>query len=169
MLNFIEYFENLYPEYDNRFYESVIFRFATKGGDKGRELETFRNARHFSNIYEIYIYAALIGIQCNYRLPWSERSVRRKFEEIKDWKQHPDLVKFLIMALLAKSDIDFNELEDMGQEEIKAKMRELKTLLEEYANGGFYIIQNKLQNDPFFFEDDYCFISLLQEDLSISI
>ena len=82
---------------------------------------------------------------------------------MKDWKQHPELVKFVELALLTKSNIDLNELEDMDEKEIRTELTHLRVLLEEYANSGFQILEQKIKENPSYFEDDYCFVNLLSD------
>lgn len=104
-------------------------------------------------------------MQQEHRVEWVQGTERRRFEEIKDWTQHRELSKFLEMALFAKSSIDLSKLDDMDEQELKSEMTGLKRLLEEYANGGFEILNRKIKENPTYFEDDYCFINLLCEIL----
>ena len=53
----------------------------------------------------------------------------------------------------------------MDDQELKTEMTGLKRLLEEYANGGFEILNRKLKENPTYFEDEYCFINLLSDDI----
>lgn len=67
------------------------------------------------------------------------------------------------MGVLAKSGLDFNELENMEEEKVEKKIVELRSLLEDYANGGFDIIRSKKDEDPsFFLQNENCFIDLLE-------
>jgi len=62
---------------------------------------------------------------------------------------------------LAKSDLDFNALEDMEENEVETELTKLKSLLEEYANGGFDLIRAKKEGEPSFFLNENCFLDLL--------
>jgi hypothetical protein len=163
MLDLLKQFEKRSPEYDNIYYEPIVFRFTVVGGDRGREDEKQARGKYFSNVYELYIYTALLGITKDRCVPLMEGITRRNFIKIDEWRQHPELVKFLEMALLTKSDIDFNALEDMTEDAIDAELTKLKKLLEGYANGGFEILANILQNNPSYFSDEYCFVNLLSD------
>ena len=67
------------------------------------------------------------------------------------------------MSIFAKSDIDFNELENKDDKEVEKGILNLRKLLEEYANGGFDKIRAKLESEPGFFDNnDNCFIDLLE-------
>jgi len=68
------------------------------------------------------------------------------------------------MGILAKSDIDFNELENMEEEKVEKQITELRSLLESFANGGFDIIRAKRESDPAFFDqNENCFLDLLDQ------
>lgn len=69
------------------------------------------------------------------------------------------------MGVLAKSGMDFNSLENEEEEKIEKKITELRSLLEDYANGGFDMIRAKRESDPAFFEqNENCFLDLLDID-----
>jgi hypothetical protein len=155
------------PEYDAS-HEDLIAKFTLlQGGRAGSATETtaWEQGKYFSTKYEIYMYAALLGLKSDYRLPLGGK--REKFIEIRSW-QPPELADYLIMGVLAKSDIDFNQLENKEDKEVEKDILSLRKLLEEYANGGFDKIRAKLEGEPSFFENnENCFIDML-DDLSLS-
>ena len=52
--------------------------------------------------------------------------------------------------------------QDMEEEEVEKELTKLRSLLEEYANGGFDLIRAKKEEDPAFFsENENCFLDLL--------
>jgi hypothetical protein len=67
------------------------------------------------------------------------------------------------MALIARSDLDLNEIENIEEAQVEGKLTELRKQLEEYANGGFDLIYTKVQEEPYFFENEYCFVEMLGE------
>lgn len=160
-MEFIKRFEDRAPVYAKMYREPIVNRFANVGG--GKETEMFERGKFFSNVYELYMYAAMLGLKKNYRLPLDEVETQ-KFIEIRDWKTSNELVRFIEMALIARSDLDLNELENMEEAQVEGKLTELRKLLEEYANGGFDLIYNKVQEEPHFFENDYCFVEMLDEN-----
>ena len=86
-----------------------------------------------------------------------------KFIPIKSWQPH-DLAEYVIMGILAKSDIDFNVFENKDDKEVEKEILHFKKLMEEYANGGFDKLRAKLESSPSFFENNAnCFIDLLDE------
>jgi hypothetical protein len=163
MFDILKRFETRSPEYDSVYYEPIVFRFAVVGGDKGQEEEKQKKGKFFSNVYELYMYAAVLGISTNSPVPFMQGAKRQSFIKMDEWKQHPELVKFLTMALLTKSKIDLNALENMDEKEIEEELTQLKKLLEEYANGGFELLHRKLKENSTYFQDDNCFINLLSD------
>src|ERR1700761_4263315 len=102
------------PEYDAA-HEDLITKFTLmQGGRAGTASDetAWEQGKYFSTKYEIYMYAALLGLKNNYRIPISKDAKKEKFIEIKHW-QPGDLADYLIMGILAKSDIDLNALEKM--------------------------------------------------------
>lgn len=153
------------PEYDAA-HEDLITKFTlVQGGRAGTATEStaWEQGKYFSTKYEIYMYAALLGLKNDYRLPFGTKSKKEKFIEIKFW-QPSDLADYVLMGVFAKSDIDFNELENKDDKEVEKDILNLRKLMEEYANGGFDKIRAKLESEPTFFENnDNCFIDLLEE------
>lgn len=151
------------PEYD-AIHESLITKFTlVQGGRAGTATEetAWEQGKYFSTKYEIYMYAALLGLKNDYPIPIGKDAQKEKFIEIRYW-QPPDLADYIIMGILAKADIDFNALENLEDAEIEKEILSLRKLLEEYANGGFDKIRAKMESDPTFFDNnDNCFIDLL--------
>jgi hypothetical protein len=106
------------------------------------------------------MYAALLGLKKDYRLPIPRGTEKQKFEIIENWK-HQDVVHYIIMGLIAKSDLDLNALEDMEEEEVEKEITKLRSLLEEYANGGFDLIRARKEEEPAYFLNENCFLDLL--------
>ena len=153
------------PEYDACHKEMIAKFTVGQGGRVGTTTEAtgYVQGKYFQFMYEIYIYASLIGMKRDYRLPIPQGAKKEKFIDINAWKPH-DLAEYVIMGVFAKSDIDFFELESKTDKEVEAEILKFRNLLEDYANGGFDIIRAKLESDPAFFEhNDNCFIDLLGE------
>jgi hypothetical protein len=151
------------PEYDAS-HEDIITKFTlVQGGRAGTagEATAWEQGKYFSTKYEIYMYAALLGLKNDYRVPLGANAKREKFIEIKSW-QPADLADYVIMSTFAKSDIDLNELERKEERDIDKDILSLRRLMEEYANGGFDKIRAKFESEPSFFDNnDNCFIDLL--------
>ena len=155
------------PEYDNQYYQMILDFTIEQGGKAGTstEEERWKQGKYFSTRYEMYMYAALLGLKRDYRIPIPYGTEKNKFLEMRSW--HPqDITDYIIMALLAKSGLDFNELEYLEEDKVETKIKELRSLLESYANGGFDIIRAKKELDPnYFLNNENCFIELLDEKI----
>lgn len=152
------------PEYDSRYYDMILNFTIEQGSGMGRasEEDRWKQGKYFSTRYEMYMYASLLGLKRDYNLPIASGTEKKKFIEIRSWQPY-DVADYVIMGVLAKSDIDFNQLEDLEEEEVEKEITALKSLLEEYANGGFDIIRAKMEGEPSFFLNDNCFLDLLDE------
>lgn len=152
------------PEYDASLEELISKFTVVQGGRAGiaSESASWEQGKYFTTKYEIYMFAILLGLRCNYRLPIVSKN-KNKFIEIKFWQPN-DLAEYVIMGVLAKSEIDFNQLENKDDMEVEREILNLKKLMEEYANGGFDKLRAKYEDSPSFFENnDNCFIDLLDE------
>jgi hypothetical protein len=163
-MEFLRKIKDRAPEYDS-VHENLIDRFTVgQGGRAGTATESsaWEQGKYFFTKYEIYMYAALLGLKSDYRLPLNSGNPKEKFIEIKYWQPN-DLAEYVIMSVIAKSDLDLNELENMEEKEIEKEILSLRKLLEEYANGGFDKIRAKIEEDSGFFENnENCFIDLLE-------
>ncbi|MXV38348.1 hypothetical protein GO491_06605 [Flavobacteriaceae bacterium Ap0902] len=117
----------------------------------------------FGPIYELYIYAMMIGIKNGSRLPLPSRNLTSDFLEIGKWKRESSLVDFLLMIILTKKDLlefEWNDLEEMSDDQLNKVTANIITLMEEYANAGLEYLENlfengELQNSHYMFIDLY--------------
>lgn len=159
-MKFIERFKDRSPRYPTKYYTKIVHPYAYVGG--GNKKNTFESGKYFSRVYEIYMYALSLGIRKSYKLPTNDVELT-SFREIRYWRP-VEVVDFIILSLLTKSNIDLNEIEDMEEIEVEKELTKLKKLMEEYAHGGFDLIQSEMQKDLHRFEnDDFVFIDLLDE------
>lgn len=160
MNNLIETLGGKDPLYSNQ-HRALIERFAIIGGN-AEDLKA-KTGRGFSNVYEFFMYAATVGMRKNYRLPLPEGNKNKfNFIQIQSWRP-TEIAHYLLMGVLDKSGIDFNGFEDMTNEQAFDVTTSLKIALEEYANGGFDMIQSKLKEDPYYFDNEYGFVLFLKE------
>ena len=162
-MEFLKRIKDRSPEYDSQYYNMILEFTIEQGGKAGTstEADRWKQGKYFSTRYEMYIYAALLGLKKDYKIPIAYGTEKSKFIDIKSWK-HQDVADYVMMAVLAKSGFDLNEIEEMEEEKIEKKITELKGLLEDYANGGFDIIRSKKESDPsYFLTNENCFIDLL--------
>ena len=153
------------PEYDSQYYQMILDFTIEQGGKAGTSTEEtkWKQGKYFSTRYEMYMYAALLGLKKDYKVPIAYGTEKNRFFEMRSW-QPQDVTEYIIMGVLAKSGLDFNELENMEEDKVERQITKLRSLIEEYANGGFDIIRSKREEEPSFFsQNDNCFIDLLSE------
>jgi hypothetical protein len=122
----------------------------------------------FGPIYELYIYAMMIGMKKKRRLPLPPRNLTSDFLEIGKWKRDSSLVDFLLMVVFTQTDdldIDWNELEDMEVDQLNKVISSVVNLIEEYANGGLEYLE-KLWEKGELDSSHYMFIDLYKDALA---
>ena len=149
---------NLKPRYLEK-HEDLIRRFAQFGG--GAEENRYDQGRAFSNVYEFYIYAFFLGLSKGVTAELSGDQKLRPFMEVKAWK-HSGLTKTLISCAIAESGFDMLRVQTYENDtEISAEIRLIRDSIEEFANGGFELIQKAVADDPDGAESDDFFVSML--------
>jgi hypothetical protein len=82
------------------------------------------------------------------------------FWEIENWKPQ-ELTDQLIACALAESDFDMVGVENLEETDISKEVRKLKVTIERYANGGFEIIQDAVEENPDEVANDDFFVKML--------
>lgn len=140
----------------------LIERFANKGRVKSDYVQ-------FGPVYQLFMYAVMLGFHRRERIPLPTASTERiEFVSIDRW-QPEGLVHYLLMLLIADSSIqneiglDFMTMEDLSEVEVQDIFKHLVRVMEEFANGGLGILNDRFETDPYFFSDPFAFPSLLKE------
>ena len=96
------------PEYDSQHYQMILDFTIEQGGKAGTSTndERWKQGKYFSTRYEMYIYAALLGLKRDYKLPIAYGTETNKFIEIRSWQPH-DIADYIIMGVISKSNFDF--------------------------------------------------------------
>mgnify|MGYP006077380997 FL=1 len=137
----------------------IIKAFANKGKSKSEYSQ-------FGPIYELYIYAFILGIKKKMHLPLPTRNLTTDFFEIGKWKSGSSLVDFLLMILFTHCDeigFNWNELEDMDEKELNNTVNNIITCIESYANGGLEFLQTEYEQNNLI-NSSYLFVDLLAEN-----
>jgi hypothetical protein len=152
------------PEYDSQYYDMILDFTIEQGGKAGTstEIDRWKQGKYFSTRYEMYMYAALLGLKKDYKVPIAYGTKKEKFIEMRAW-QPQDITDYVIMSVITKTDFNFNEFENWEEEKVEKKLTELKGILEDYANGGFDLIRSKKESEPnYFLQNENCFLDLLE-------
>lgn len=157
----IEKLKKRKPRFHKSHQENILDRFSRKFG--GSEKDKFEKGKFFSNNYECYIFATMLGIKNNYKIPFDRTTDGADFSmPIETWKP-TQIVDYIIMSVIGRSDWNLLEIERLDEKELDNKITELIILMEEYTNGGFDIMKAKMSEVPHFFESEYAMINLLKE------
>lgn len=146
------------PNYCTKFQKPLFDGVSVTGG--GSESKKNFLGKHFSNNYELYLYAFFLGLYSDLLEPIKKEEKTRNFRHpIKEWgdfehkagrKNYSDIQKYVFMALIVKTDFDFIALEK-GELTSKDAVKALIETMEGYTNGGLELIHGKLQEKPDFF------------------
>lgn len=156
------------PKYD-KIFEPLFIKLARKGSgtEEGKE----DAGKIFSNNYELYIYAFFLGLYKNSRIPIEGEKIDFS-HEIKHWgkkgrqfdrKDYTILQRYIFMAIVAKSDLDFIELENGEESEIRKAVLQLRGEFAEYTNAGLFMLQEQYEEDKLAFNDKKWFLKKIQQ------
>ncbi|MHA7099516.1 hypothetical protein [Roseivirga pacifica] len=157
----LKYLRERRPQYAIK-YKSTLDRFANKGHSKS-------DYSQFGPIYQIFMYAFMIGFHQRERIPLPKSPDERvTFLEIGKW-QPTETVDAVLMTLLAHDpirqelDLNFIRMEEMEEDEVREKFKGLIRIMEEHANAGLAIVEERFEVDRYFFQDPFAFMRLLKE------
>ncbi|MFW6002256.1 MAG: hypothetical protein ACOCQD_02865 [archaeon] len=165
MISLLEELGKKNPRYSMK-HRKLIDSLARKGARDYHESseDVYELGKFFNSFYEFYIYAAFIGLYQNNPVPlYKEHKTNTFSVPMRDWVANNAFtsVQYLWMSAIVKSGIDLNKMEEMEDEEAAKEIIKIKDLIEAYANGGFEYISSLAEENPAFFEDDDCFVKLL--------
>ena len=152
------------------FLEPIIKRYCYWHGGTTEKVDI--KGKVFNAAYEIYIYAFFLGLYADKRRPLV--GLKRDFSmEMKRWgnintsifpgrRTYPQIQKYVFAALIAKSDIDLIAI-DRGDVTVQEGVNILMKTLSEYANGGFYLMRDKMSVIPDYFDGQQSFLSFISK------
>jgi hypothetical protein len=153
-------FGKLKPRYITAF-ESLLKTYAQFGG--GSAGDKFEKAKAFSNVYEFYMYCFFLGLNRNKRLEITATDEAKGFWEVENWKP-VELVEQLFVCAIGESNFNLISVEHIDEVELKLEIEKVLKLIEDYANGGLFVIQQELKEDSETAIDDLFFVKLLAEE-----
>lgn len=184
MPTLFEQWKKTKPAFETRYEDAVINKFATYG--QGANQYTDARGRFFGAAYEVYILAFFIGLYANRCMTLSDNNgkVKNLGVPVGDWKgktvlsndafsqnrktepqeirkPYPELLEYIFAALVARTDIDLMALEE-GKISLSTVANQLRKKMEEYANFGFHLLRDKLENEPEKFYSDHGFLHLFR-------
>jgi len=157
----LKYLRERRPKYAKK-HVSTLERFANKGKSKS-------DYSQFGPIYQIYMYAFILGFHQRERIPLPHSPEERiTFLEIGKW-QPIETVNYLLMILISHDPIrdeiglDLISLEEMTDSDVQETLKNLINIMEEYANAGFSILEERFESDKYYFQEPFAFMRLLKE------
>lgn len=156
------------PKFERK-YEDSVMRALSEYGVKANQMTSSR-AKIFGNGYEPYIIAFFIGLYSNKKLPLSDDTKVLGYP-IQNWgnvesrnlrKAYPELRNYIFISLVARTDIDWIAL-DKGDIEASTVISSLVKTMEEYANYGFSMMEEKLKKDSGYFYSHRAFLDLFMQ------
>lgn len=156
------------PKFEKKYEQSVMRVISDYG--VGASENTGAKGKILGAGYEPYIIAFFIGLYSNKRLPLSDDSDDLKVlgQPLQYWGNldskklrhaYPALRSYIFIALVAKTDIDWIAL-DKGDIKVSTVVAELIETMEEYANYGFSIMEDKLREDKGYFFSHRAFLDI---------
>ena len=156
------------PRFEKK-YEKSVLRIISDYGIGASE-NTSSKGKALGAGYEPYIMAFFIGLYSNKRLPLSEDSDNLKVlgQPIQFWgnldskkfrKAYSGLRSYIFIALVAKTDVDWISL-DKGDIKVNTVVTNLIETMEEYANYGFSVMEEKLKEDSGYFYSNRAFLDI---------
>ena len=154
------------PKFETHFEESLL-RLFTDYGVGSSEL-TAAKGKTLGAGYELYIYAFFIGLYANKKKILAG-DTKVLGQPIQYWgnldskkfrKAYPRLREYIFIALLAKTELDLIALEKGAITDIQA-VDMMKDTMEQYANYGFYAIEEKMKDNPNYFYRSTGFLDMI--------
>ena len=110
--------------------------------------------KYFSQLWEGYAWAAIMGFINNKRSPLKNGKTDSAFKFSVINNNGGEIADALILMALAKSEKGYKALLDVD---------EVISIIEEYANGGFELIESMLSEDDRHFDNPDTFVEELLE------
>ena len=157
------------PKFETHFEETLLRQFADYG--VGASELTSAKGKVFGAGYEPYIYAFFLGLYAgeNGKKPLTGE-VKVLGQPIQFWgnvdskkfrKAYPKIREYIFTALIAKTDgLDLIALEK-GEITERKIVDLLIDTMEQYANYGFYLMQEKLETNPSYFYKNTGFLDMI--------
>lgn len=156
------------PRFEKKYEQSVLRILSDYG--IGASENTDAKGKIFGAGYEPYIIAFFLGLYADKRIPLSEDPDDLKVlgQPIDKWgnldskklrKAYPNIRSYMFISLVAKADIDWIAL-DKGDIKVSTVVTNLINIMEEYANYGFCVIEEKLNADKSYFFSHRAFLDM---------
>lgn len=159
------------PRFEKKFKDSVIKY--TCDFMKGTNATSDARNKVLGAGYESYIMAFFIGLYSNKRKKLSEdaEDLDNFHWPIQHWGNieqrfprhpYPSLRLYMFIAVVARTNLDWIALEK-GEMDTSLAVSALIRTMEEYANYGYMVMEEKIKEDPMYFFDNYSYLNLFKD------
>lgn len=159
------------PRFEKKYEQSVLRVISDYG--IGASENTEAKGKILGAGYEAYIMAFFIGLYSGKKLPLSDDGDGTKVlgQPMDKWgnldskkfrKAYPKLRDYIFNALVAKTNVDWIAL-DKGTIKVSTVVSKLVSEMEEYANYGFSVMEEKLKNDKTYFFSQRAFLDMFMK------
>lgn len=159
------------PRFEKKYEQSVLRVISDYG--VGASENTGAKGKILGAGYEPYIMAFFIGLYAGKKLPLSDNTDDLKVlgQPLDKWgnldskkfrKAYSNLRSYIFIALVAKTDVDWIAL-DKGDIKVSTVVTNLIETMEEYANYGFSVMEEKLNEDKGYFFSNHSFLDIFLE------
>ena len=156
------------PRFEKKYEQSVMRVISDYG--IGASGNTGAKGKILGAGYEPYIMAFFIGLYANKRIPLSEdvNDLKGLGQPLQYWgnldskkfrKAYSGLRSYIFIAHKKKTDIDWIAL-DKGDIKVNTVVTNLVETMEEFANYGFSVMEEKLKEDPGYFFSHRAFLDI---------
>jgi hypothetical protein len=162
------------PNFEIHFEESLLREYTDYG--IGASEHTSAKGKALGAGYELYIYAFFLGLYAGKPMPLNgeHKSFGQpiqywgNLDSKKDRRAYPKIREYIFTALIAKTDdLDLIALEKGEITERKAVDLLIDTM-EQVANYGFHLIENKLKDNPNYFYKNTGFLDMILNLVQLS-
>ena len=157
------------PYWEKRYQDTLINPYTDYG--RGATQYAEDRGKVFGGGYEVFIIAFFLGLYSNQRKPLTTDTSKKKVFgfPIQSWGNlesrnkrtayGEELRKYIFAALVARTDFDFIAV-DKGELSPKEAVDALMTTMEEYANAGFRLLAEKVEDNPNCFYKEGAFLDM---------
>lgn len=156
------------PRFEKKYEQSVMRVISDYG--IGASENTEAKGKILGAGYEPYIMAFFIGLYSGKKIALSDESDDLKVlgQPLDKWgnldskkyrKAYSKLRSYIFIALVAKTDIDWIAI-DKGDLKVATAVSQLIDTMEEYANYGFSVMEDKLKTDKSYFFSNRSFLDI---------
>lgn len=152
-MSLIDEIVTLSPKIRKEYRKSIIEKLSRKQAEEGGD------RKFFNQYWQPYAWAAIMGFRNDRPVPITDKTENDVFRFGAMNNQAPDILKALVIMAIGKLDDDIE-----NNSEFLKNASKIVSIIDEYANGGFELINRKLKKNIDYFYEHNVFIEDLLDD-----